>query len=266
MKNTELNYNEVRANFSKTIELCFRLSQSFAGEIGDYKKMNCSVIFMKLVMSGETILQILPKLNTKKKTLFDLSSIAGLARNLIENSNILYYYCFDRIDIEEFNFRNLLSECHKNIEFKKMLNSLGKEDGDLGDLLNTIQNSKDELSRNSFFLSLGEAQKRELLRGRKGIFLSHKDITVRRSIDLDMYNAIYKFLSSHLHSTPYSIQLIGNNVMTGLGNKQELNFIKLIVNKTEYYMAKSFIEVIDFQKQKKQLFDIKEFEYLKNKI
>ncbi len=260
-----LDYKVSRSVYSKTVALGFKLSQSFHGEKGDLKKSICSTLFLKLILNSISILRLTPNIENDKG-IFDISSIAGLVRSLIENSNILFYFCFDKIKNEELEFRIDLSRLHTNIELKKMLTSFGQKEEDFVSINKENQNSKDRIRQNNFFANLPNKQGSEILKGRNGFFLTHKEITLERKIDLDVFNGVFKFLSSHLHSLPYSINQIQNNLMTGVGNKSEYHLSQLMIMHSNFYLSTSLIELLEYQPQKKQLLSKEDIVYIENKI
>ena len=91
------------------------LSSKTAGRSGvSWREQQASLIFAKLCITCISFLKLIPKSSfftaTKGLNIWDLSSAASLARNIIESYCVLYYVGIDKPSDSEIEFRELLWE------------------------------------------------------------------------------------------------------------------------------------------------------------
>lgn len=160
-------------------------------------------LFEKTVLISLSFLKLLPKTYDKDAEAFDFSSLATLARNVMECCNVFHYLCIDRIPKTEFKFRLNLMWLHQSVNSERILKAfqLGKasHSDDLARML-----PKFDLKRNPFFNSLDESVRNQLLKGKKPYYWklnkSHSNFVLR-----DLESALYNYFSNSVHSFPLGI-------------------------------------------------------------
>ncbi len=184
------------------------------------KKVIASALFDKLLVTAKSYLKLLPfsSLHGSEEDDWDLSSIATLTRNIIENYNIFFYLIVDKVPKDEEYFRILLCELHSDVERLKMYNSLKVEKEIVKKQREKINKIKDDIYKNTFYKSLDWDDRNELIKGKRPLYLSGTQIN--KKIDLDISNEeiefVYRFTSNYIHSSPFSIHDIEENEETDI--------------------------------------------------
>ena len=101
-------------DFNGLLHATFQLSVKLNQLVGDSRKQIASVLFAKINLGALSITKLLPKdskiLPREKTTVMDpdrfcdVSSIASVCRNLVEASNLLYYFGIEEVAAEEIQF------------------------------------------------------------------------------------------------------------------------------------------------------------------
>ena len=102
-------------DFSGVLRATFQLSVKLNELRGDSRKQIASVLFAKINLGALSITKLLPRdseILPREKTIVmdpdrfcDVSSIASLCRNLVEASNLLYYFGIEEVSAEEIQLR-----------------------------------------------------------------------------------------------------------------------------------------------------------------
>src|SRR5205807_10251380 len=104
-------YINALKDFSGLLHATFQLSVKLSKLVGDSRKQIASALFAKINLGALSITKLLPKnaqILPRENTIVmnpdrfcNVSSIASLCRNLIEASNLLYYFALDEVSEEE---------------------------------------------------------------------------------------------------------------------------------------------------------------------
>lgn len=222
---------ELISDFNLLTEISYDLSQQFDGVITDCKRRRLSTYFLAKTVPGcMSLLKILPTESqiSNEEIYLDFSSISSLSRNLIEATNLHWYYCIDAVGEEEIDFRFLLYDYHDSVTLLKIFQSLKFTLEDIEQLESERDILKEKLKEHSYFLSLDKDMKRNIVKGRKSSILSQVEIAEKRGLNVGEFNGIYKLLSNHVHSTPSSIRSVVH-ARTG-SQEMDLAFTGLILN------------------------------------
>src|SRR5437667_6439730 len=102
-------------DFNGLLQATFQLSVKLNQLVGDSRKQIASALFAKINLGALSITKFLPKqaeILPREETLVmdpdrfcDVSSIASLCRNLVEASDLLYYFGIDEASAEEIHLR-----------------------------------------------------------------------------------------------------------------------------------------------------------------
>ncbi|UOE82193.1 DUF5677 domain-containing protein [Vibrio splendidus] len=208
-------------DFDKIAEIAADLSMHFGGVRTDDKKRRYSTYFLaKLVHNCVSLLKILPN-SSEDKEYFDLSSIASLSRNIIESTNLCWYYCIEDVELEESSFRFLLFDYHdvcttislsESFDWKLDAEEELKEEKLV--LLEAIKNT-------SQYFNEGKAEQKKLRQGRKASMCNQSELIEARGVDCKEFKGIYKLLSNHVHTTPNAI----NSVVHSRSHGQEMDTV-----------------------------------------
>lgn len=197
------------SNFELITEIGYDLSQKFDGVDTNNRRKKVSTYYLaKIVPECMSLLKILPWSQLSKDDIFDFSSFCSLSRNIIEGSNLHWYYCIDEVGEAEVDFRFMLYDYHDNTTIYKLGEFLGDTPEELSGIEAKRKNIRVRLEANPIFGALGDEARRQIIKGRKCSHLSQAEIAIRRGLDVDFFNGVYKLLSSNVHSTPSAIRSI----------------------------------------------------------
>lgn len=217
-------------------------------------------IFSKLLSHALTLKRIIPTGITPIKQgvteLWDISSTCAISRALIESYDSLFYVAVDNIQNMEREFRFLLWELHAEERRIKKLNLIGSTSPQLILLEENIKTIRENVLNHEYYNNLSKNIKSKISNENSPAFyLSHSERNSRAKINHDYYTSCTMFLSSHVHTFPFSIQqLIGFKA----GDMDSLQLISLPIQYAIAFLAKSIegMEVVfgnDLPKKTKEL-------------
>lgn len=248
---------------------------SSAEEIADDKFVFIS-IFSKIVLHSDSILKILPKdtpenlYSQKEFKLLDLSSVASLTRDIIDADNTLFYLFTERVDASERDFRLTLFNLHGHMRWREivcLIDSYYQEETVVR-ISEKIDNLKKQLEMNSFFKDLEKETTKNSSKGKRAkeifkkkeekienvkdaVFSTRKQIAEVRMMDTSVFDAVYAFLSSHVHSFSIGTSLVGHSILM---DEKALLFLLLTIKNASFYLCLAMIDtVILFQGAEEKL-------------
>lgn len=205
-----ISFQELIDDFEFITEIAYDLSQQFDGiQTEDRKKKISTYYLAKVVPECMSLLRVLPGSSfTDAEELFDFPSFCSISRSLIEAANLHWYYCIDNVDAEMSEFRFYLYDFHDEKSTMQIAKFIGSEDQVLNMLQEKCDKLKSEIKVNDIFKTLLPEVQKQILKGRKCSDMNHSEISECRGLDLEMFNGIYKILSTNAHSTPSAISAI----------------------------------------------------------
>lgn len=222
-------------------------------------------IFSKLALHANSILTILPKddpktlYGTENFKVIDLSSIASLTRDIIDADNTLFYLFTERIEASDREFRLLLFGLHGYMRQKELINFVGGSHQEQmnANISKQIEIFINQIEKNSFYQNLqeemlnnsssGKRAKDVFKRGKEGkienvkdaLFLTRKQIITRRGIDLSLFDAMYIYLSSHVHSFHMGTSLVGSSIAL---DDQSLLLLLKTIKDALFYLSLAILD------------------------
>lgn len=208
--------NNLANNFKLITEIGYDLSQKFDGVNTDNRRKKVSTYYLaKMVPECMSLLKILPWPRLSKEDIFDFSSFCSLSRNIIEASNLHWYYCVDEVGGAEIDFRFRLYDYHDNTTTYRLGAFLGNTADELSGIECKRRDIRAQIEADPIFGVLGDELRKQIIKGRKCSHLTQAEIALRRGLDVDFFNGIYKLLSSNVHSTPAAISSIVHARVSG---------------------------------------------------
>ena len=163
---------------------------------------------------------------------------------MIESYDSLFYIAVDKISDSERTFRLLLWELHAEERREKKLNLIGSKSPRVSEIKDNIGTLREKVKSHEDFNTLDKNTQNKINRNNSPAFyLSHSERNKIASIDHDYYNSCIMFLSSHVHTLPFSIQKL---IEFRAGDTGSLQLISLPIQYTIGYLAKGIegMEVI----------------------
>ncbi len=246
---------EVKEKFELLTEIATDLSIQFHGLNTDCRRKRISTYYLvKLVHTCWSLNKLLP---SSKEDFLDFPSIATVCRNIIELTNLCWYYCIENLSESESEFRFLLYDFHDLTALNAIYNKLSFELDEPQKLDQEKEDLKSVIIKHQQFNILNEAEKKQVIKGRKATLLNHFQIIEKRDININYFHGFYKLMSTHTHSTATSINLVLNTRL----NTSEMDeaFLELTVNYTSGFIAEMILEIgsiwdIDFAKNESKEF------------
>ena len=202
-------------DFNGLLHATFQLSVKLNQLVGDSRKQIASALFAKINLGALSITKLLPRdseILPREKTIVmdperfcDVSSIASLCRNLVEASNLLYYFGIEEVSAEEIQLRLQIGDYQAvkgSIAVFHLLNYKGER---LEELQQELAKLKTALESSPAFMELASWTRKQILDGRTTATISHREIASRRGLAADQFSADYRHLSGHVHSNAYAL-------------------------------------------------------------
>jgi len=196
-----------------------------------------SFIFTKIGLHTHSILRLTPQssYNTPDKELeiYDNTSIAVIARALIEAYYTFYYLTVDEIDQEEIDFRFLLWDFHSENRRLGKLRALGSNHPELTQLEKDVEKLRESIEKHAHFHKVDTRRHKKILKGDVPTLLTNTRIAEKAGINPNYHEATYNYLSSYIHTFPFSISQISSIDKTD----QILDLIKVILDECTGYLC-----------------------------
>lgn len=232
-------YSKSVQDLEKLVNTCISLSNNtHKRKVDSWREEYGSYIFAKLCIHSIAILKLIPESSLfnlpNNFKVWDIASLATLARSVIETYNVFFYLIIDELDDKELEFRFLLWHLHSESERKRMLNSIGSTNPKIKEVERDIEDYKNKLMNNDFYKSKISSERSSYRKGETGIALSNSNISERAGISINFYKSTYKYMSSYVHTFPFSIQQIA---VFKADDEESLNLIKALIDTTSGYLS-----------------------------
>lgn len=190
-----------------------------------------SALFTRLCILNKSLILLLPQDTNHNH--WDVSSIAGIIRSIIETRLTFYYISVENITDEEWECREILFNLHDNNTRQTLFKGYDENKEQYCIVKKELQ---EKLKQNIFFKdnrSITEKQKKEYLKGKSAYFLTFSQIAEKMNIKKEDFKFIYKLLSNLTHPLPFSYYRSGdNNRGTGIKNDPDLTKILIFLEHT----------------------------------
>jgi hypothetical protein len=247
-------YSNSVQDLEKLVNTCILLSNNtHERKVATWREEYGSYIFAKLCVHSIGILKLVPESSLfnlpNNFKVWDIASLSVLVRTVIETYNVFYYLIIDEVDDNELEFRFLLWRLHSECERKRMLNSIGSTNPKIKEIENDIEEYKSKLLINDFYKSKNSNERSSYRRGETGIALTNSQISERAGISINFYKSTYRYLSSYVHTFPFSIQQIA---VFKADDEESLSLIKTLIDTTSGYLSfviRDFVKLFPDQKE-----------------
>lgn len=206
-------YQQAVNTLEDLFKFAFKLSKDTHGRRVDTRREEvASFIFTKICLHIYSILRLIPRSSYNKPDkdleIWDNTSIAIIARALIEAYYTFYYLAVDEVDQNEIDWRFLLWDFHSaNFRVEK-LKLLGSTHPELPQLEKNVQDLKKAIEIHPNFNKLDKGIQKKILKGDAPASLSNIKIAEKAGINPNYHKATYDYLSSYIHTLPHSISQV----------------------------------------------------------
>lgn len=246
------NYAETVETLENLFKFALKLSKDTHGRNVETRREEvASFIFAKIGLHTHSILRLTPRssYNTPDKELevWDNTSIAVIARALIEAYYTFYYMAVDEIDQDEIDFRFVLWDYHSENRRLGKLQAIGSKHPDLKQLEKDVEELKKAVERHFHLNKIDKSRHKKILKGDVPTLLTNKKIAEKAGIDPNYHEATYNYLSSYIHTFPFSVSQISSIENTD----QILELINVILDECTGYLCfaiRDFVKLFPDQK------------------
>ena len=209
MRDVRQNYIETYADFRVLCDVAFELSVSNQGFPVETRELQtASSVFAKLASHAHAIIKLAPVSplgHERQNEFWDLASVAILTRALVDTYYTMFYIAIDKTDEETQQFRWLLWDQHDVLHRLEKLRLIGSESEEIPNLRTRAEVLTKQITEHPIYSRQPSARQKKLRTGELGIFSTNTDLSVRAQIDPAYYKTAFMFLSSYVHSHPFSI-------------------------------------------------------------
>ena len=201
-------YKNVVKEFDLIFDYAKQLSDALVGEVPPTPQHRYAAeLFIKLLAHCATLRGISPD-PTRQKTseLWDLPSVAAIARCVIESFDAMAYIASRHSESEEKEFRVLLWELHDSNRRFKMLSALGITGDRYFELVTTEQQLHARVVAHPHFTKIGRNHQKKIeARDPPESYVSLKDQCASNGVSHSYYLAVTMHLSQFVHSHPFAL-------------------------------------------------------------
>lgn len=232
--------------FDKVVDAAALISINQHGIDADGRGIRASGIFTRQTLTAISLKTMLPRPSIKthnESILWDIGSIASLARNLLEGYLALHYFGIELISQEEAELRFFLLQLHRNVEWYEIVKASDPNDPSLKEYEDGIPKQKESVRKHPFLSSLTDAQKNRAIRGHE-MYKTKADFERELKICSSLRRD-YRYLSNLVHPLPFSIERVDVNKGRGIGSDADVAHCLFCLMIARVYLAASTVGFVD---------------------
>jgi len=242
----EQSYLEELELYGKVIKVTLLISRNQHGINTDGRGVRGMRIFTRQTLVGLSLQRILPRpsaLMPQEYELWDTSSIALLARTVVEGYLSLYYFGLEKISSEEAELRFRIAQLHRNVEWYEIRKLTNPNDPGLNQFREGIASQKEQMKHHVYLSLLSEVQRKRALRFSE-MYKTKADFESELHVCKDLRRN-YRHLSNLAHPLPISIERIDNERGRGIGSEADVLCCKICLMLARRFLAASTVGIAD---------------------
>lgn len=233
-------------NLQNFLDFAIDVSESTADQKNiPWRFARAHQLYNRLTVTCMSIVRLLPgnKIFPASVDFWDFFSIAPLTRNFIENYFAFFYIGVDNVDPVEQELRLLIFNYHHNHEKYQIYKLFDAPVGVLEEFEINLPKDAEKIKNNRHFSTLKPFLQKEILTGKKFLYLSRTEIASRFAFSANEIKALYKFFSNHTHSSPFSFYSMSNERGRGLQNDAELQYTTMAIEVVIKYLSAAILDM-----------------------
>ena len=241
MSEVQDRYRTVCTDFDTLVTYGIRVCTALGGREAPHdREYYADRIFSKLLCHAITLNRIAPTglspVAAGYSELWDVSSACAVSRALLEAYDALAYVAIEDVQIGEREFRILLWKLHSAEPRQELLRLIGSTAPAVLEVDKNVTELRQKLTTHDFFNSVDAGLKNKAQKGNVPPFhLRHAERNKRVGVNHKFYNATVMFLSSYVHTHPFSVhQLMDFRA----GDPESLRLMSLPVQYASGFLAK----------------------------
>lgn len=239
MSPAESKYLENTNDLEHLAGIALRLSaETQEREVNSWRLEYGSYIFTKICCHAVALLQLKPHIGEPDPNydmaIWDMSSLAVLARAIIDSYYVFFYLAVDGCDEDESEFRYYLWNYHAEKQRIDLINKVNPESPETANLERQVEGLKENLVGNGFYQALETKLQRKIRKGEVAFSLSNTELSKRAGIHPVYYKSTFNFLSAYVHAYPFAAtQLMAFRV----DDDESIEVLTMIINYSIGYLC-----------------------------
>lgn len=242
---TRQRYDLDRSRMEKLLSAAMEVSQSAGGVRASTRFIRATQLYTRLTIGSYTFVRLLPanRITRDIDEFWDWPSVACIARNVMETYHAFHYLAAGDLSDEEVDMRISLMHLHLNSEKYKLYKDWQPGHPVLEEFERGMPNDRERLLKAPAFARLGKGHQVDLLKGRSAMHLSHAEVGESLPFMGRRFRALYRLLSTHVHSVPFSFQSQSNERGRGDENGAERFYVSLAIAIVVKYLASAVLDM-----------------------
>lgn len=201
----------------------------------------------KIIGHVHALLRLAPlgplRRGTLAQELWDISSMATLARAAVDAYYTMFYIAVDDIPRDSRIFRWLLWDHHYEIRRLKMLRLIGSQSKEISSIEDKIKNLKDKIVEHPDYHQNEPHIKKKLRNGDLVFIMDRAALSENAKIDVNYCRFVYRFLSQYTHAYPFALERL---LSFRSGTDEGLRLISTVIRHSNLYLCCTLRDVIQF--------------------
>lgn len=223
---------ESLGDFSDVLADCMQVSRDHGGiRSPSGKHFYASVLFTSLVTRATSLAFLTPYSLWAKRDFehWDFSSVANVVRSIMETRITFFYLCIEECSDDEWSCRWNLFNLHDCVARIALMQTLDNHE-EVAGLSLQADELRERLKTNTYFNTLEEKRKKELLKGGKSHLRSLEDIAVAAGMELRTFRMMWRIMSAHIHGLPFAFyRMVDNQHGAGVQSEVEERYTTLLL-------------------------------------
>ncbi len=202
-------------------------------------------LYTRLTVAAYTFVRLLPANGITRDAVefWDWPSVACVARNIVETYHMFHYLSAATLSEEECDMRISLMHLHLNSEKYRLYKEWKPDHEVLKEFEQGLPKDRIRLREKSAFKKLPQARQTELLKGRNAMHLTHAEVGESLPFIGKHFRPLYRLLSTHVHSVPFSFQAQSNERGRGDENDAERFYMSLAISIVVRYLSAAILDM-----------------------
>ena len=242
MSTAEKSFLHEVEQYDRVLDVTALVSLRQRGIETDGRGIRASRIFVRQTQTALSLSKILPRPSASEPqdgTLWDISSVASLSRNLVEGYLSLYYFGLEEVSAVEAELRFFLLQLHKNVEWYEIRKKTDPADPTLKTFEEGIPKEKARIREHPYLGALTDVQRRRALRGLE-MYKTRADFEDELPVCRNLRRN-YRLLSNLVHPLPLSVERIDDDRGRGTGSDVDVSYCLLCLVLARSYLAASTV-------------------------
>lgn len=240
-KHTQVRYREYTSiekgyiglykQFCRACEIATLISLNQGGIETEGRGRRAANIFTRQVLTVYSLKKLLPELrigDDPDTSVWDVSTIALIARSVMENFQALYFYGTEKISEAEAELRFHIIQKDRNIKWRDIRLKHGQSAEDLAGFIAGLPELQARIVNHTFYNLLSKEQKNSL-KNRAEMYYSKADFEERcpRLVNIGLH---HQLLSNLAHPLPLAIERIDELKGHGSPCDADINLVLISLN------------------------------------